>query len=358
MDVCKPNLLWINNSCYRLNTLDDGFETCQQHYEGAAGVGDVADVYEDEIGCGMENTPEINDCQYDIVLNGNRFKASFHVSSAFFGLIIGKKGMTRKRIESDTRTKIAIPGQGKEDQDVQITGDSKQSVALACNRIDSIVADARKKMGFTHFLSIPCNNPELQSAFQEFQTAVLESCSDSRGLDESVFQTPTLLHMTIGTLALMDENERQKAKDILEESLKEMSLSKPLEILIEGLEIMNDDPSEVDVVYGKVKNSEELQKLADFLVAKFAESGLMPRQFDRVKLHVTLLNTIFRKGTEDLESNSSASGRETLDSRAIMQHFGDFHFGSMILEEIHLSQRRAGKRTKENYYFPSAIVKL
>ena len=42
----------------------------------------------------------------------------------------------------------------------------------------------------------------------------------------------------------------------------------------------------------------------------------------------------------------------------VLQHYGDFHFGSMDLKEIHLSQRRASKRSKENYYFPSAVVSL
>ena len=120
---------------------------------------------------------------------------------------------------------------------------------------------------------------------------------------------------------------------------------------------MNDDPAEVDVVYAKVQNSEKLQKLADFLIDQFAETGLMPKKFDRVKLHVTVLNTIFRK-EDDVEEAKNVKTRETLDSRRILDNFGDFRFGSISLKEIHLSQRRAGKRTKENYYFPSAIVNL
>jgi hypothetical protein len=73
--------------------------------------GDVADEYEDEVGCGLENsTQEINDSQYEIhesetATGGFRFKASFHVASAFFPIIIGKKGTTKKRIESDTKTR-------------------------------------------------------------------------------------------------------------------------------------------------------------------------------------------------------------------------------------------------------------
>ena len=102
----------------------------------------------------------------------------------------------------------------------------------------------------------------------------MESCgSDTRGLDETVFQTPSLLHLTIGTLALMDEAERQKAKEVLELAIAEFKTDNKLNIEIKGLEIMNDDPGEVDVVYAKINKSDELQTLSDGIVSKFAETG-------------------------------------------------------------------------------------
>ena len=159
--------------------------------------------------------------------------------------------------------------------------------------------------------------------------------------------------MTIGTLALMDESERQKAIAILHNILESVQ---QLEISVQGLEIMNDDPAEVDVIYAQILDkSGKLQELADFIVGEFAKTGLMPRQFDRVKLHMTVLNTLFRK---DEEFSEEEKGRETLDARQILEVFGDKSFASVTLKEVHLSQRRAGKRTKENYYFPSTIVKL
>lgn len=375
MNVCQPQLLWLNGSCYRING-QEGSSAERDKVDFYSG--DVADEYEDEIGCAMEDTPEINDCQYAIEeTNSGRFTASFHIASAFFGMIIGKSGTTRKRIESETQSRINVPKQGVEDQDIQISGDTKFAVAMACNRIDAIVSSARQRQGFTHFISVPCNSKEMQTSYKDFQNNVMESCgSDTRGLDETVFQTPSLLHLTIGTLALMDEMERKKAKEILEAAIEEFkaenkittcppgfsdprTMAVKLNIEIKDLEIMNDDPGEVDVVYAKVNDCDELQKLADGIVSKFTETGLMPRQFDRVKLHMTVLNTIFRKEDSDFqEEKSEQQQRETLDARSLLKHYGDFHFGSMDLKEIHLSQRRVGKRSKENYYFPSAVVCL
>merc|ERR1719270_83184 len=178
----------------------------------------------------MENTPEINDCNYSIEeTNGGRCMASFHTASAFFAMIIGKKGLTKKRIESETRTRINIPKQGVEDQDIQITGDTKFAVAMACNRIDAVVSSSRQRQGFTHFISVPCNSAQMQASFIDFQRNVMESCGeDTRGLDETVFQTPSLLHLTIGTLALMDQIERQKAKEVLESAIEDFKANNKL----------------------------------------------------------------------------------------------------------------------------------
>ena len=81
-------------------------------------------------------------------------------------MLIGKKGTTKKRIESETRARLNIPKQGVENEDIQISGDSKFAVAMACNRIDSIVSSARQRQGFTHFISVPCNSSELQNSFK------------------------------------------------------------------------------------------------------------------------------------------------------------------------------------------------
>ena len=177
MEVCRPPLLWINGACYRVNQIDD--KVTQETF-------DTIDEYEDET---CDFTPEEDECQYEIVHQDNgRFMASFHVASTFFPILIGKKAVTKKRIEADTRTKVTIPRQGVEDEDIKVTGDNRFSVILACNRIDSIVASARQKQGFTHFISIPVNSPEMQEAFEKFKSKVLESCGDARGLDETVFQ--------------------------------------------------------------------------------------------------------------------------------------------------------------------------
>jgi activating signal cointegrator complex subunit 1 len=103
-----------------------------------------------------------------------------------------------------------------ENEDIIVSGDSKSGVANACSRILLIVESSRSKMGHTHFISIPMNTKEMQDAQLKFKQDVLQlyleksgnrkdgnSCASSRQIDETLFQTPSMLHLTIGALALL-----------------------------------------------------------------------------------------------------------------------------------------------------------
>lgn len=66
---------------------------------------------------------------------------------------------------------------------------------------------------------------------------------------------------------------------------------------------MNDDPSEVDVLYGKIHAEPDkniLQDLANRILDHFTQDNLIkPDSRQNVKLHITLMNTLFRE--EELE---------------------------------------------------------
>jgi len=353
VDILKPPLVWINGSCYRKNVETDFTPT-----RGYTGEDEPYDDLDDEV-----PEDEADSFQHVIEeISGGRYKASLQIASSFFPQIIGKGGQTKTRLEMDTRTKILIPRKGQEG-DIVITGSDRRGVINASNRIDVIVAAARNKMSFTHFISLPVNTQPIQESFMKFRQEVLENCSDVRGVDETIFQTPTLLHLTLGTMALLDERERDLARNLMQDCKEKVLLpllgGKPLKFSVCGLEYMNDDPAEVDVLYAKVKDEDgTLQAVADGIVDHFIESGLMTRQYDRVKLHVTLINTIFRKDAGDLGDKNDQMERESFDSRSIFEGWRDVSLGDVQVNEVHLSQRRAGRRTKEGYYLPSCVVSL
>uniref|UniRef100_A0A8C5HZ57 K Homology domain-containing protein n=1 Tax=Gouania willdenowi TaxID=441366 RepID=A0A8C5HZ57_GOUWI len=293
------------------------------------------------------------------------YRCSIDVPSVLYKYIIGKKGETRKRLEFDTKTSINIPKQGVEGQ-IVITGSTKGSVSSAVTRVEVLVESFRRKQPFTHFLSFPLNDTKIQEGFLKFKDEVLEQCAEDHGIDGSIFQNPAKLHLTVGTLALLNDTEVRKACEHLQECqtfIREISEGKPLELEVSGIEYMNDDPGMVDVLYAKVNmkdGSNKLQEIADRLVEYFVSVGLMVREWDRVKLHGTVINTVFRKDStvEDsgVKGRHPMSEREAFDARNILKIFGAFYFGELALNTVLLSQRYSSDCT--GYYSSAGSVNM
>lgn len=93
---------------------------------------------------------------------------------------------------------------------------------------------------------------------------------------------------------------------------------------------MNDDPSAVRILYARVE-SPELQKFADLSVQPFLRSGLGFNDYERdtVKLHMTVMNNRYRK---QLDAKSARS----FDAREILKRYGDYNFGKVECNEVHL----------------------
>ncbi|KAJ8305691.1 LOW QUALITY PROTEIN: hypothetical protein KUTeg_016236 [Tegillarca granosa] len=249
MDVLRPQIIKIGNRCYRKNP------SLQNDMKKNHGAKDVVQ------NCDWND--EACDTQFDIVETDKGFEISLDIPSTFFKHIIGKKGETRRRLENETKTQIKIPKSGQEGP-IIVAGHDKQGVISAKTRIEVIVDSARQREPFTHFLSFPVTSEAVKCAFTDFKSDVLRQC-DSNCLE-----------------------------DLIRPILKD----KPLISRVKGLEYMNDDPNNVDVLYAKVElihDPERLQILVDRLVDKFTASGFMQREHDHVKLHITVMNTLMRK---------------------------------------------------------------
>ncbi|XP_029464890.1 activating signal cointegrator 1 complex subunit 1 isoform X2 [Rhinatrema bivittatum] len=350
MEVLRPTLITIGGRIYRKNVVQ---EQCYQNEE------------EEEEGSFYAGAGECTDEPCDDVLveqTEKGFRCTLPVASPLFKYIIGKKGETRRKLESETRTSISIPKPGMEG-DIVITGQQHSGVISARTRIEVLVETFRKKQPFTHFLSFPLNQPEIQERFLQFKEDVLEKFSKDWGVDGSLFQTPAKLHLTIGTLVLLSEQEVQRACEILQsckEDFNKLLGGKALKVEVAGIEYMNDDPGMVDILYAKVQTkdgSERLQLLADRLMERFLNSGLMLKEWERVKLHATVMNTLFRRDPSAEERSSTASGkpgpreRESFNARNILKNFENFVFGELDLNTVHISQRYS---TDNSGYYASS----
>lgn len=348
MEVLRPTLITVGGRIYRKNLVR---EATYQNEE------------EEDFYIGSEQCIDEPCDDYVIQETEKGFQCSINLPSQLFKYIIGKKGETKRNLESDTRTSINIPRQGMEG-DIVITGQHRNGVISARTRIELLAETFRKKQPFTHFLSFALNQPEIQERFLQFKEEVLAKCSKDRGVEGTIFQNPSKLHLTIGTLVLLNENEVEQASQLLhkckEEFLDKIAAGKPMKVKVSGIEYMNDDPAMVDVLYAKVEmkdGSERLQLIADRLMQRFVGSGLMLKEWDRVKLHATVMNTLFRRDPLAEERSTISPGkpgqreRESFDARNVLKLFDTFSFGELELDTVYLSQRFS---TDSSGYYTSA----
>lgn len=358
MDVLRPQLVRIGNRCYRKNQVQqkDGFNPEDEELEKD---------FDTSLSCYND---EICDVNFDIEETSGGFRIRLNIPSTYFKYIVGRKGETKKRLETETKTQIRIPRAGQEGE-IIIQGHERKGVVSAKTRIDVLVGSARQRQPFTHFLSIPVRSEEVTEKFEEFKFSVLEDAGRDSGVDSTIFQNPEKLHLTLGTLVLMNDAEVQKAKGVLLQCYDDLvaPILKviPLFVDIQGLEYMNDDPGAVDVLYAKIVDSpeaEKLQMLADRVIDKFVSANLMQRQYDRVKLHITVMNTLFRKDAsgESAPRQQNQRGpprdRESFNASSILKNFGSFEFGSYHVNRVELSQRYS--TGEDGYYSCSGTLRL
>ncbi|XP_050361567.1 activating signal cointegrator 1 complex subunit 1 [Nymphalis io] len=354
-DILRPELIWIEGRCYRVNDPITNVTAFQEQ-----------DLYETELPYNENDDEEDDDDEFNEItkVDNNRYFTSFHVSKHYLGSIIGKKGATVSRIGRDTRTDIKIPRHG-ENKDISIYGSNVSNVKAAKRRINMIVIASRMKQKSTHFISIPLNLPNIIEQFEHFKDSVLRDCS-STGLEESLFIRAEKLHLTVGVMCLMDNEERLTASKLLTEAREKCIMPllndyQPLQIRLKGLSYMNDDPKEINVLYGCVEEvnapSGLLQRVVDNIVSHFYKAGFMDKVYgrDNVKMHVTLLNSKYRRQQEidDEAISKQRKKQETFDGSQILSKFADYDFGTVELNNIYLSQR---KSTGPDGYYQSTCV--
>ncbi|KAI8772425.1 activating signal cointegrator 1 complex subunit 1-like [Biomphalaria glabrata] len=355
MDVLKPTILQIGNRLYRKNYLKES-ESYNPEDEQLYSEGPITDCLDRD---------ELCDSSLEIVETKRGLSLSLEVPNFFYKFIIGKKGETKRRLETETHTQILIPKMGDTHETVVINGTDRKGVISAKTRIDVLVDSVRQRQPFTHFLSIPVCTEHICKRFEDFKAEVLEKFSGDRGFDASLFQNPKRLHLTLGTLVLLSDADIRRATNLLldcdQEIIKPTLQDKSLTVQICGLEYMNDDPTEVDVLYAKVQKGEackRLQTIVDYIAEKLCNSGLMKKEYDRVKLHVTVLNTLMRKDPTGIfdAARPGTKFRESFDASGMLRTFKDFDFGPLCVDSIHLSQRHT--TSKSGYYESASIIEL
>eukprot|EP01023_Acetabularia_acetabulum_P067316 TRINITY_DN9255_c0_g1_i1.p1 TRINITY_DN9255_c0_g1~~TRINITY_DN9255_c0_g1_i1.p1 ORF type:complete len:401 (+),score=67.35 TRINITY_DN9255_c0_g1_i1:85-1203(+) len=284
--------------------------------------------------------------------------------SAVYGFIIGRGGYNKQKIEMETKARLVFPQHNKQQEqggEIVIKGKSRESISRARARIEAIMEDAfnSRKLDYTHFVSVPLASELSIQAFNSFKSAVLsDEDSESYAIEDSIFQAPHHLHLTVCMLKLYSDKRRQQAKEVLDglkPEIKQIIGKKPLKIQLAQLEYMNDDPSSMHVLYMQVKETDgndRLQRVCNLVVDALYKEGIaLMQDAKKVKMHVTVINTRYRRGKKqgEGEMEEGQQQRTAFDGRKLIEGYTDVDLGEHQISTLHLSQR--GKYDEQSGYF-------
>ncbi|KAJ8935076.1 hypothetical protein NQ314_013021 [Rhamnusium bicolor] len=301
--------------------------------------------------------------EIDVTTDENgKLYISFQLPSIYY-IKLNKFNADINALSQKTQTVISFPKHGKDGQLI-IKGEDKSSIQKALNDIHSVVGAIRDQSAALQFISIPLLSEEIKSNFEKFKNEILSE-KNIKGMDESIFQSSLKLHLTVIVFALTDEREKLEAINTLEEYKTTVLCpllegTGPLKIHVAGIECMNDNYRNADILYANAKiinETEEvnLQKIVNDISNYFYERGLVKRYQENVKLHMTLINTKYRKVLES-PTRRRWNKRESFDATNIMEKYRNIEFGECNLDSIHLSL--ISSKGEDGFYKPLSVIKI
>ena len=239
IDVINPPISRINGRNYRNLQLSH----TTPYIHGTSNYTETDCVsYEEE----CSDIYELPDGSYQLPLS---------IPKSYHHRIIGHMGSTLKKLETDTGCVIEIPKFQLDSDVVIVTGSTQRRILSVKNRIEIILESSPVVSEVTHFISIPILSPGITAGLREFKHRILGAAA--RGVEESIFQDPAKLHITVCALQLHSSEEILRACSIFNNRVPALMEScfddRPVFVELKGANCMNDDSSDVHVVYADVE---------------------------------------------------------------------------------------------------------
>lgn len=348
----RPNLVWVDGACYRVNHPQ---HTVHQDEDPEDFIHGDEDVETEEL---MSSAP-IEEWK-------GKFRVNLYIPSALYGFLIGRKGNSLRLVRENTGCRVTVPkasGPRHKEAAVEVVGEQRRMVVRAGNMLLMSADRGRHQLRPSHFVAVRLATQHVQNRLETFKTSALEASVGSRGVRPELFQAGCKLHLTLAMATLLSETERHafcRALSDHEEELRELIPASGLSLRVRQLDIMNDDDSEVRVVFARVHEADgsgAMQRLADRCLELAGATGLCKKEQDRVKLHCTVMNVSFLLRTLDESTPDFDKLRgSTFDASAIMKELKEFDFGTVSVERLEVVQRQS--TGEDGFYLPIGSVSL
>lgn len=240
---------------------------------------------------------------------------------------------------------------------------------------------SQKKPPLTHFLCLPLvtptSRPELETSIQTFRNHVAPDQPEQTNLATPIhpkaIRPVGVLHCTLGVMSL-DEEKLGKAIDLLKSLDVEQLLSEatstaselpptesvgdknprssalsPIVIDLKGLASMH-TPENTSILY--IDPSDTSDRLYPFCLALqklFRNEGILLPDDRNLKLHATIVNTIYAKGRNSQGHGPNAKAPLKIDARALLEEYKDFVWAeNVVLDRIAICEMGAKRRMDDN----------
>ncbi|KAJ2450476.1 activating signal cointegrator 1 complex subunit [Coemansia sp. RSA 2336] len=254
--------------------------------------------------------------------------------------IIGTRGSTLERLRQQTHAKITVPNERSKSSQIEIEGmpDERQS---AQEMISKLVADNMANVPYTHFISLPLGDLDVQRKVGEFQREAHRRFLPN--VHAGSFVEPGSLHITIGMLRLLSPKEVAKAVEFLkslESGIRKVIGSRPLLATIGRLRAMEADPAQSRIIYAQAEDFDKegrLEQLCRFVRGKFDEAGYIDER-RALKIHATVVRAKPARDSDPQGGGGARSGF-AVDAVPLLREFKALSFGVCRIGQIQIARR-------------------
>ena len=181
-------------------------------------------------------------------------------------------------MQKDHKSTISFPPRSSNSSAVSITASTSQSLIGTCYALQIETEKAKNALPFSHFIKLPLAfDEDFTDTMSEYRELLLLNYGDESGMDPSIVTQPHMMHLTLLTLKIFTDEDELKAKQVLEAEASTISAiigPQGIKLHLHGLEIMNDDPQECNVLYVDIAEDEDKRKVKELscLLIQFSAS--------------------------------------------------------------------------------------